>query len=223
MRLSSHGYGTTLVVGARLRLGRGRRDGHRPDVRGAVDIVGAHYPCTYVSQMTSCSTTQNALNTGKQLWASENGSEDYNAGGAPMARAINRGYIDAQDVRRSSTGRWSPSIYPNLPFATTALMVANQPWSGCVRRRQAAVGDRAHHPGHPAGLAVHRLGLRVLRRRPQQRLATSATSRPTTAPTAWSPRRWTPPPRGPSPSRSPAACRRPPRCTSGPATSAPTT
>lgn len=79
--------------------------------------------------MTSCSTTPNALATGKQLWASENGSEGYNTGGAPMARAINRGYLDA---KMTAFINWPliASIYPNLPYNNAGLMVANQPWSG---------------------------------------------------------------------------------------------
>ncbi len=126
--LRSHGY-PTLVVGADSGWDVADAMVTDPTFAASIDIIGTHYPCTYVSQMTSCSTTQNALNTGKQLWASENGSEDYNAGGAPMARAINRGYLDA---KMSSFINWPlvASIYPNLPFATTALMVANQPWSG---------------------------------------------------------------------------------------------
>jgi hypothetical protein len=126
--LRSHGY-STLVVGA--DSGWDVADAMVTDATFAasIDIIGTHYPCTYVSAMTSCSTTQNALNTGKQLWASENGSEDYNAGAAPMARAINRGYLDA---KMTAFINWPlvASIYPNLPFPTTALSVANQPWSG---------------------------------------------------------------------------------------------
>jgi O-glycosyl hydrolase len=125
--LRSHGY-ATLVVGADSGWDVADAMVSDPTFASSIDIIGTHYPCTYVSAMTSCSTTQNALNTGKQLWASENGSEDYNAGGAPMARAINRGYLDA---KMSSFINWPliASIYPNLPFASTALMVANQPWS----------------------------------------------------------------------------------------------
>jgi hypothetical protein len=126
--LRSHGY-STLVVGA--DSGWDVADAMVSDATFAasIDIIGTHYPCGYVSAMTSCSTTQNSLNTGKQLWASENGSEDYNSGAAPMARAINRGYLDA---KMTSFINWPliASIYPNLPFPTAALMVANQPWAG---------------------------------------------------------------------------------------------
>jgi hypothetical protein len=126
--LRAHGY-PTLVVGADSGWDVADAMLADPAFASSIDIIGTHYPCTYVSAMTSCSTTPNALATGKQLWASENGSEDYNAGGAPMARAINRGYLDA---KMTSFINWPliASIYPNLPFASTALMVANQPWSG---------------------------------------------------------------------------------------------
>jgi hypothetical protein len=95
----------------------------------AVDIVGSHYPCTYHSPMTMCASTPNALAAGKPLWASENGSEDYNKGGAAVARAINRGYIDAH---MTAYLNWPliAAIYPNLDYATVGLMVANSPWSG---------------------------------------------------------------------------------------------
>ncbi|PKV89453.1 RICIN domain-containing protein [Streptomyces sp. TLI_146] len=98
-------------------------------LNAAVDIVGAHYPCGYMSAMTSCSTTPDALATGKQLWASENGSEDAATGAVPMARAINRGYLDA---RMTAFINWPvvAALYPNLSFNSMGLVTANQPWSG---------------------------------------------------------------------------------------------
>src|SRR5215472_12591027 len=95
----------------------------------SVQIVGAHYPCGYLSSETSCPSTSNAVTTGKQLWASENGSQDLNAGAGAMARADNRDYLDGQ---MTATINWPvvAAIYPNLPFNTDGLIVANQPWSG---------------------------------------------------------------------------------------------
>ncbi len=126
--LRSHGY-STLVVGADSGWDVADPMASDPAFAGSIDIIGTHYPCGYESAMTSCSSTANAVATGKQLWASENGSEDYNAGAAALARAINRGYLDA---KMTAYINWPlvASIYPNLPYATTALMVANQPWSG---------------------------------------------------------------------------------------------
>lgn len=97
----------------------------------SIDIVGAHYPCTGGDggSAVSCPTTANAQSLNKPLWASENGSQDENSGAAPMARAINRGYIDG---KMTAYINWPvvASVYPNLPYNTVGLMVANQPWSG---------------------------------------------------------------------------------------------
>ncbi len=97
----------------------------------SIDIVGVHYPCTGGDggSATSCPTTTNAKNLGKPLWASENGSQDENSGAIPMARAINRGYIDGA---MTSYINWPliAAIYLNLPYNTVGLMAANQPWSG---------------------------------------------------------------------------------------------
>ncbi len=97
----------------------------------SIDIVGSHYPCTGGDggSATSCHNTANAKNLGKPLWASENGSQDENSGATAMARAINREYIDGL---MTAYINWPliAAIYPNLPYNTVGLMVANQPWSG---------------------------------------------------------------------------------------------
>ena len=56
----------------------------------------------------------NAVATGKPLWASENGSQDFNNGAAAMARADNRDYLDG---KMTATINWPivASIYPDLP------------------------------------------------------------------------------------------------------------
>lgn len=127
--LAAHGYHRTQVVGADSGWDVATAMRSDPAFDNAVDIVGTHYPCSYMSAMTNCSTTSDALATGKQLWASENGSEDYDTGGAPMARAINRGYLDA---KMSAYINWPliAAIYPSLPYNTMGLMTATQPWSG---------------------------------------------------------------------------------------------
>src|SRR5262249_670806 len=100
-----------------------------PTFNAAVDIVGSHYPCGYLKPATSCSTTLNALSTGKPLWASENGSQDLNKGAAALIRSITRGYTDA---KMTAYFNWPlvAALYPNLPFHTDGLMTANSPWSG---------------------------------------------------------------------------------------------
>ncbi|MGF1428105.1 RICIN domain-containing protein [Kitasatospora sp. LaBMicrA B282] len=127
--LAAKGYGSTKVVGADDTWAIAtamRGDGALND---AVDIVGTHYPCGYMSAMTSCSSTPDALATGKPLWASENGSEDADTGAAPIARALNRGYLDA---KLTAFINWPlvAALYPNLGFNTMGLVTADQPWSG---------------------------------------------------------------------------------------------
>ncbi len=102
-----------------------------PDFAKAVDILGAHYSCEGGDggNADSCSTTPNAIATGKPLWDSEQGSQDDNTGAGPLIRAITRGYIDA---KMTALLNWPliAAITPNLPYATVGMMVAGQPWSG---------------------------------------------------------------------------------------------
>jgi O-glycosyl hydrolase len=95
----------------------------------SVDIIGTHYPCGYRSAQTDCSVPSAATSSGKPLWASENGSDDYNAGAPAMARGINRGYIDG---KMTAYINWPvvAAITPNLPYPTMGLALAAQPWSG---------------------------------------------------------------------------------------------
>jgi hypothetical protein len=102
-----------------------------PAFRAAVDIVGVHYPCGGDgASADGCDTpSANALNLHMPLWASENGSQDYNGGADAMARAINRGYLD---TKMTAFINWPlvAALPANLPFPTTGLLVADQPWSG---------------------------------------------------------------------------------------------
>ncbi|WP_035796189.1 RICIN domain-containing protein [Kitasatospora mediocidica] len=127
--LAAKGYTGTKVVGADDNWSIATAMRGDSALNGAVDIVGAHYPCGYMSAMQTCSTTSDALATGKQLWASENGSEDADTGAAPIARAINRGYLDA---KLTAFINWPvvASLYQNLGFNSMGLVTANQPWSG---------------------------------------------------------------------------------------------
>ena len=137
--LAADGFTSTKVVGADDSGTWAVADSmvSTPAFDAAVDIVGVHYPCGYLSTETTCPSTANAVATGKQLWASENGSQDYNGGAAAMARADNRDYIDGQMI---ATINWPilAAVSPNLPFATDGLIQANQPWSGAY-----TVGEQA--------------------------------------------------------------------------------
>jgi hypothetical protein len=62
------------------------------------------------------------------LWASENGSQDLDGGAAPLIRSITLGYIEG---RMTAYLNWPlVALPPGLPFETTGLIVADQPWSG---------------------------------------------------------------------------------------------
>jgi len=102
-----------------------------PAFAKAVDIVGVHYSCQGGDggKANSCHSTKNALDTKKQLWDSESGSQDDDTGTGPLIRAITRGYIDA---KMTSFLNWPliAAITPNLPYPTVGLMVSSQPWSG---------------------------------------------------------------------------------------------
>ena len=132
--LAAKGFGGVKVVGA--DSGWEIADDMVKDATFAksVDIVGAHYPCHGGDggDAVSCSTTSNALATGKQLWASENGSQDIESGTAALIRSITRGYLDA---KMTAYLNWPllAAIYPNLPYSTVGLAVAPSPWSGAYR------------------------------------------------------------------------------------------
>ncbi len=127
--LNAAGYSAVQIIGADSDWTIANDLVSNPSFASAVQIIGAHYPCGYLSSETSCPSTSNAVATGKQLWASENGSQDLNGGAAAMARADNRDYLDGQ---MTATINWPvvAAIYPNLPYNTDGLIVANQPWSG---------------------------------------------------------------------------------------------
>lgn len=95
----------------------------------AVDVIGVHFECGHRSKYKHCSSSETARELGKPLWMSENSAMAHNAGAGPIARALNRMYIDAKMTGYIS---WSPvsAWYANLPIGDTGLMVAEWPWSG---------------------------------------------------------------------------------------------
>jgi hypothetical protein len=127
--LVSHGHSATKVVAADSDWSVADAMASDSTFKNAVDIVGVHYPCGYNTAFTTCSSTANALGLGKQLWASENGSEDANSGATSVARAINRDYIDG---KMTSYINWPviAALYPDLHYSTDGMSIANQPWSG---------------------------------------------------------------------------------------------
>lgn len=138
--LVSKGYATKIVVGDSFGWGVAEDLKANAAFRDAVDVIGVHYPCGYnnggaignTAPFTTCNSTPAAQNIGKPLWASENGSQDTEAGAAPVARALNRDYIDG---RMTAYYNWPlmGSLYPNTYFAFNGIVSANQPWSGHYR------------------------------------------------------------------------------------------
>jgi O-glycosyl hydrolase len=128
--LNADGYSGVQIVGADSDWSIANDIDDNSAFANAVQIIGAHYPCDgNGGNADTCSTTSQALSSGKQLWASENGSQDENSGAPALIRSIVRGYTDAQ---LTAYINWPliAAIPPNLPFATDGLMTASQPWSG---------------------------------------------------------------------------------------------
>jgi len=128
--LVSHGYGNVKVVAAdSLNWSAADDVVSDPAFAAAVDVLGSHYVCGYRSAQRTCPSSANALASGKTLWASENGSDDYSAGAPALARGINRGYLDG---RMTAYLNWPviAALYPNQPFHTMGVAMASQPWSG---------------------------------------------------------------------------------------------
>ncbi|MGW0884575.1 RICIN domain-containing protein [Streptomyces sp. NPDC002671] len=128
--LLTRGYASTKIVGGDSwgwPIATAMKND--PALYDAVDVAGSHYNCGYMSAMTHCSASADAKNLGKPIWASESGSEGAETGAAPVARAINRGYIDA---KMTAYINWPlvASLYQNLGFHDAGLITANQPWSG---------------------------------------------------------------------------------------------
>jgi hypothetical protein len=129
--LNANGYsGVKVIMGDQYPGWTGADQvASNPTFARAVDVLSAHYPCGYMSDQSDCTTPSNVIGNGKVLWAGENGSQDYNGGAKPIARGLNRGYID---------GKWSAYLHwdliaattPNIPFYNVGLILANQPWSG---------------------------------------------------------------------------------------------
>ena len=128
--LNADGYGSVTIVGADSDWSIANDIDSNPTFAASVGVIGEHYPCGGDGgSADSCSTTSQALASGKPLWASENGSQDTDSGAPALIRSIVRGYTDA-DLTAYINWPLVAAIYPNLGYDTTGLMVANSPWSG---------------------------------------------------------------------------------------------
>lgn len=130
-RLNAQGHRNVKVVASDDTSGWSVADDavRDPAFAAAVDVLGVHYVCGYRGPQTNCPSSANALATGKTLWASENGSDDYNDGAQAVARGLNRGYLDG---RMTAYLNWPiiAALTPNIPYPTMGVALAPEPWSG---------------------------------------------------------------------------------------------
>ena len=78
------------------------------ELANAIDVIGAHYPGTV--------STKRAVETGKQLWSSEDYSTfNDDIGGGCWARILNQNHVNGN---MSATIAWNlvASYYDNLPY-----------------------------------------------------------------------------------------------------------
>jgi hypothetical protein len=129
--LNADGYSAVQIVGADSDWSIAGDIASNPTFAAAVSIIGVHYPCQGGDggSADTCPGNATATSTGKPLWASENGSQDLNSGAPALIRSITRGYVDAG---LTAYINWPvvAAVYPDLPYSTDGLVLANQPWSG---------------------------------------------------------------------------------------------
>jgi len=129
--LNAAGYSGTQIVGTDNGWEVANDIQGNSSFANAISVIGVHYPCAGGDggSADTCNGSTTAQNTGKPLWASENGSQDMNSGAPALIRSIIRGYTDA---RMTAYLNWPllAAITSNLPYSTVGLITANQPWSG---------------------------------------------------------------------------------------------
>ncbi|SEG56021.1 Concanavalin A-like lectin/glucanases superfamily protein [Actinacidiphila yanglinensis] len=129
--LNSNGYSGTQIVGADSDWSVANDVASNSAFAASVSVIGAHYPCAGGDggSADTCPSTSTAVGTGKPLWASENGSQDRDSGAPALIRSFTRGYIDG---KLTAYVNWpiAAAVYPNLPYDTDGLVLANQPYSG---------------------------------------------------------------------------------------------
>jgi Glycosyl hydrolase family 59/F5/8 type C domain len=100
-----------------------------PEFADAVDVLGEHDVCEWRTLQRQCHVSDDARGLGKPLWDSENSTQDYEVGAEPLARAMNRHYIDAR-VTGNLNWALAAAWYGSFPIGGTGLLLADRPWSG---------------------------------------------------------------------------------------------
>jgi hypothetical protein len=97
-----------------------------PQFAASFEIIGMHYP---PKNSATRSSWKESFSTGKPLWGSEIGSDNYNGGAAGLAKMYNQGYIND---KMTAFINWSTiwSVLPGWPYSGCGLMLADEPWSG---------------------------------------------------------------------------------------------
>ncbi|WP_305783245.1 galactosylceramidase [Symbioplanes lichenis] len=124
--LLAHGYGDVKVVAADNAKWDVATDlKNDPAFYAATDVVGIHYPCSEIH----CSSSQDALDLGKPLFASESGWNNYLTGAVRLAAEMNHEYVDS---RITAFINWPAAYawYPTVQMQGSGLLAANEPWTG---------------------------------------------------------------------------------------------
>jgi O-glycosyl hydrolase len=101
-------------------------------LRDAVDVIGVHDPNGARTGYEHCAVPGFARRLNKTIWDSELSSQGHDVGAIPLARGLNRQYIEGKmtaNVVWSLISAW----YSDFPLADTGLMLADRPWSGYYR------------------------------------------------------------------------------------------
>jgi hypothetical protein len=129
--LASKGYATRVVASDRTNYTIADEMASDGTLKAAIDVIGTHYTCGYkpTTSGTTCTTNANALASGKAIWLSETGSQDYMTGATAMSRVYVTGYIQ---MKITGYLNWPviAALTPNLGWNTMGLMLAREPWAG---------------------------------------------------------------------------------------------
>lgn len=120
--LDASGFTNTKIVAPDSNWGIAQDILNDPELAAAIWGIGAHYPGMHSSSQ--------AIQTGKQLWASEDDSTYNNAVGAEcFARIINQNFVQGN---MTATINWNliAAYMKGTNWYRAGIMNAMQPWNG---------------------------------------------------------------------------------------------